>query len=262
MESLRSKRSFFTDSNEAQRYAQSRPYFHPLSIARAKETLDLKGTAPLALDVACGTGQSAVALTSIAERVIGLDVSRNMLTNAKRNERVRYLQARAEALPSRNDWVSLVSTALAFHWFDREQFLREVWRVLSGQGLLLVYTNGFTGIMREDPAFENWSRSTYPERFPTPPRDSKPLSPEEAANSGFIFIGEERYENEVRFTAEELVAYLTTQTNVAAAIELGRESFESANQWLLEQVCPFFGKEKATFVFVSRAWYLKKAPVR
>jgi ubiquinone/menaquinone biosynthesis C-methylase UbiE len=161
--------SFFTDSSEAQRYAQSRPYFHPLAIARAKEATGLKSTVALALDIACGTGQSAAALTSIAERVIGFDISWNMLANADRNERVRYVQARAESIPFPSESAPIMSTALAFHWFDRHQFLREVWRVLTAEGLLLVYTNGFSGVMREDPAFQHWAHDVYPERFPTPP---------------------------------------------------------------------------------------------
>jgi SAM-dependent methyltransferase len=252
---------FFTELSEAERYAQSRPYFHPLAIARAKEATGVERTVPLALDVACGTGLSAAALMSITERVIGFDISWNMLANAERNERILYVQARAESMPIQSGSVPIMSCALAFHWFDRDQFLREAWRVLSAEGLLLVYTNGFTGIMREDPAFQNWGREVYPQRFPTPPRNSNPLTREDAAGSGFVFIEEERYENEVSFTAEELVAYLTTQTNVVAAIEQGRESVESANQWLLEQVRPFFANVSATFVFVTRAWYLRKEAV-
>lgn len=249
---------FFTDLSEAERYAQNRPYFHPLAISRAKEAAGLERTVPLALDVACGTGQSSAALTSIAERVIGMDISWNMLANAVGNERIRYVRARAEAIPFQSGSVPAMSTALAFHWFDREQFLHEAWRVLSAEGLLLVYSNGFMGIMREDPAFQNWSRGVYPERFPTPPRDSNPLTPEEAAGSGFAFIEEDIYENEVSFTPEELVAYLATQTNVAAAIDQGRESLESATQWLLDQVRPYFANTNATFVFRTRAWYLRK----
>jgi len=214
------------------------------------------------LDVACGTGQSAAALTSIAERVIGFDISWNLLNNAVRNERVRYVQSRAESIPFPSDSVQVVSTALAFHWFDRHQFLREAWRVLAAEGLLLVYTNGFSGVMRQDPAFQNWAHRVYPERFPTPPRDSKPLTPKEAAGAGFVYIGEDKYENEVSFTPDELVAYLATQTDVTAAVQQGRESLESVNRWLLEQVRPFFGNASATFAFVSRAWYLRKQAVR
>jgi len=253
---------FFTGLNEAERYAQSRPYFHPLAIARAKEAMGIERTVPLAVDVACGTGQSTTALTSIAGWVNGLDISWNMLANAERNERVRYVQARAEFIPLSSGSLPVMSTALAFHWFDRDQFLREAWRVLSAEGLLLIYSNGFMGIMRENPAFQSWSWEVYPERFPTPQRDSNPLTPEEAANSGFAFIAEDRYENEVSFTPAELAAYLMTQTNVVAALEQGRESLESANQWLLEQVRPYFAKARATFVFRTRAWYLRKEAVR
>jgi SAM-dependent methyltransferase len=253
---------FFTGLSEAERYAQSRPYFHPLAIDRAKEAIGLEKDVSLALDVACGTGQSAVALTSIAKQVIGVDISWNMLANAKRNERVRYVRARAEALPFQSSLAPLMSTALAFHWFDRDQFLHEAWRVLCPKGWLLIYNNGFTGIMREELAFQSWSWEVYPERFPTPPRDNQPFTAEEAAGAGFAFIDEERYENDVRFTREELVAYLMTQTNVGAAIDQGHESLESANQWLMEQVRPYFAKSKATFVFATRAWYLRKQAIR
>jgi SAM-dependent methyltransferase len=250
--------SFFRDLSEAERYARSRPYFHPLAIGRAKEATGLDGTVPLAVDVACGTGQSAAALVAIAERVIGLDISWGMLASAGRDERVSYVQARAESLPFRSDVAPVLTCALAFHWFDRDRFLGETWRVLTPGGLLLVYTNGFKGVMRENPAFRSWAWEAYPERFPAPPRNSEPLTPEEAAGSGFAFTGEESYENEVVFTPEELVAYLATQTNVVAAVERGQESFESAGRWLLQQVRPFFAGKTATFVFGSRAWYLRK----
>lgn len=253
---------FFTGLGEAERYAASRPYFHPLAITRAKEAAGVEKTVPLALDAACGTGQSTIALTSIADRVIGFDISWNMLANAERNEQVRYIRARAESMPFPSGSVPIVSCALAFHWFDRDRFLHETWRVLNAEGLLLVYNNGFTGIMKEDPEFQKWGRKDYPERFPVPPRDSRSFTAEEAAASGFAFIKEERYENEVSFTPEELVAYLTTQTNVVAAVEQGRDSFDSASQWLLEQVAPFFPHATAAFVFATRAWYLRKKAAR
>ena len=196
----------------------------------------------------------------IAERVIGMDISANMLACANRDERVCYVRAQAEAIPLPSRSLPAITTALAFHWFDRQNFLREAWRVLSADGLLLVYNNGFTGKMKENPAFQNWSQDDYLEHFPIPPRDSKPLTPEEAAAAGFSFIKEESFENEVVFTPAELAAYLATQTNVTAAVEEGRESLVSANQWLYEQVRPFFPDAWATFIFRTRAWYLRKKP--
>lgn len=250
--------SFFTGSGEARRYARSRPYFHPLVVARAKEVLGFKSAVPVALDVACGTGQSTAALTSIADKVIGFDISHNMLANVVRNDRVEYAQARAESMPFRGESVAFITCALAFHWFDRDRFLGEIWRVLDSRGKFLVYTNGFTGSMREDPEFQDWSQKEYPKRFPTPPRNSRPITREEAARKGFTLIKEERFENEISFSAKELVAYLTTQTNVVAAVREGRESLQSANRWLLKRVTPYFSAEEATFVFATRAWYLTK----
>ncbi len=252
--------SFFTGLDEAERYARNRPYFHPRAIARAQEALGIEASLPVALDVACGTGQSTAALLSIAERAIGLDISPNMLAHAVHDRRIQYLQATAEALPIRSGSAPLLSTALAFHWFDRERFLSEAWRVLGDGGALLVYSNGFTGIMREAPAFQEWSRTAYLVRFPIPPRDSAPLTAEGAAGAGFEFLAEDVYENDVVFSPEALVAYLATQTNVKAALDEGRESLQTDRRWLLAQVRPYFaGVENATFVFRTRAWYLRKS---
>ncbi|MEZ4516651.1 MAG: class I SAM-dependent methyltransferase [Chloroflexota bacterium] len=220
--------------------------------------MGLGGAVPLALDVACGTGQSAVALTAVAEQVVGIDISRSMLANVEPNERIRLAQARAEAIPIRSSAVSIVSTGLAFHWFDRHLFLQEAWRVLEDDGFLMIYNNGFSGRMKENPAFQDWSHGAYQDRFPAPSRDRRPFTADEAAASGFASVGEERYENEVRFTPETLVAYLMTQTNVVAAIDEGRERLGSAQAWLLEQVRPYFTTPDATFIFVTRAWYARK----
>lgn len=249
---------FFNELKEGERYANSRPYFHPLAIERAKKAAGLDDVLPLGLDVACGTGHSARALKSISNQVVAMDISWNMLANVEQDDDVHYIQARAESIPFPAGSMPVMSCALAFHWFDRDQFLREAWRVLIPDGWLLVYNNGFTGMMRENPAFQEWSQIEYQERFPTPPRNSTPLTPESAKASGFSLAEEERYQNEVSFTPESLVAYLATQTNVMAAIGEGRESYNSATQWLEEQVRPFFADEYATFIFSTNAWYLKK----
>jgi len=250
--------SFFNDPGEAKRYAQNRPYFHPIAIKRACDVFEISTGFPLAVDIACGTGQSAKALSAIAERVVGVDISRSMLTAAEREDRLEYIQARAEALPFKNGRIPILTSALAFHWLDREQFLKEAWRVLNEEGLLMIYNNGFRGVMRENPSFSNWGSEEYTRRFPVPPRDSRPITNQTAEMAGFQLVQEDSYENDIRFTPEQLAAYLTTQTNVVAAIEQGQVSLESAHDWLLSQIQPYFSGTAATFVFNTRAWYLKK----
>jgi len=254
--------SFFTGLSEAERYARSRPLFHPLAIERARRRLGIPELLALGLDIACGTGQSAVALFPAAHRVIGIDLSRSMLAHAIRKPRLEYAQAIAEALPFAHGSFPLVTTALAFHWFDRRKFLSEVWRVLHPAGSLLIYNNSFRGIMKENPAFRDWAPQSYLKRFPTPPRNSQPLTPEEAQDFGFRFIDDDQFDNEVRFAPEDLVAYLTTQTNVIAALDAGREKLDNAYSWLLDEVRPFFGDSVGTFVFRTIAWYLQKEGAR
>jgi SAM-dependent methyltransferase len=58
--------NYFGHETAAERYAQSRPYFHRLVIERIRGLLKLEGPVRIALDVGCGTGQSALALAEIA----------------------------------------------------------------------------------------------------------------------------------------------------------------------------------------------------
>src|SRR5438067_11881852 len=69
--------------NVAANYSKST--FHTSS-ARLQEVLDLMRPKPgeLALDVATGTGNTAFALAPYVRRVVGLDLTRGMLNEARR----------------------------------------------------------------------------------------------------------------------------------------------------------------------------------
>src|SRR5262245_20964217 len=122
--------NFFVHRSSAQRYAVSRPYFHPLVVDKIACFADLRRVGR-ALDVGCGTGQSARALTAIAESVEAIDVSDEMLREAQPHARVRYQVAPAERLPFADSSFELLTVGLAFHWFDQGAFLAEAKRVLS-----------------------------------------------------------------------------------------------------------------------------------
>jgi ubiquinone/menaquinone biosynthesis C-methylase UbiE len=149
--------TYFTHQTAAERYATNRPFFHPLIIAKAKEYLQLKQPLDHALDVGCGTDQSTIALTAIAHRVTGADVSPEMLAFARLHNSdpaITYIQAHAESIPLPDASFDLITASLAFHWFDREHFLTEAHRLLRRGGWLVIYNNAFTGHMHENPAFE------------------------------------------------------------------------------------------------------------
>ncbi len=249
--------SYFVHSGAAERYARSRPYFHPQVVRRVAQYLRLSEPVPVALDVACGTGLSSVALTEIAARVVGTDSSAAMLAQAPRDGRIEYVEAPAEDLTFVGGSFDLVTVASAFHWFDRARFLSEASRVLRAPGWLVVYDNFFFGEMRENAEYGRWHRDLYLSRYPVPPRDRRPLTEDEVESYGFSFVGREEYGNDVCFSVEELAAYLGTQSNVIAAVEEGAEDLEGVHRWLVDSVAPFFPGPVATFEFGGYIWYLE-----
>lgn len=250
--------NYFEYRSVAERYARYRPYFHPLVIEKIRDYLKIETPVPLALDVGCGPGQSTVALKEIADVVLGMDLSAGMLGVADKRPGIHYVQSPAERLPIRSISADLITTSLAFHWFDPERFFEEARRVLKEQAWLIISNNGFTGQMRRNPDYEQWFQQVYDRRFPSPPRNITPMSSRLARGYGFHFAHEEDYQNEVEFSAQELAAYLVTQSNVIAVTERGNERVEDIFEWIVEQTRPLFKSARSSFLFNGYIWYLQK----
>ena len=172
--------------------------------------------------------------------------------------RIRYAQALAEELPVADAVADLITVSLAFHWLNHERFLAEALRVLQPGGTLVIYWNDFHSRMAENPDFARWSQQVYMARYPTPPRNKKLLTEEEAQTAGFTFAQRETYTNDLPLSPDELVRYFVTHSNVIAAVEGGREPLTNAEAWLLDQVRPFFGGPTGTFRFGGDIWYLRR----
>lgn len=250
--------NYFAHQSAAERYARNRPYFHALVIERVRTTLNLARPFARSLDAACGTGQSTQALKTIADEIVAADLSVEMLTQALPHPQIRYLCAAAEALPLRDGSFELITVALAFHWFKRERFLAEASRLLQPDGWLILYNNWFSGRMLENPAFERWNRTVYQAHYPTPLRNSEPLSAEMAQAYGFRLVEQQKPANEITFSVDELAGYLMTQSNVIAAVERGATSEADVFAWLTTEIAAFFPNTYATFVFGNQIDYFQK----
>lgn len=117
----------------------ARASFHTSS-ERLQEVLDLARPkrGDLVLDVATGTGNTAFALAPHVRRVIGLDLTREMLDQARRitAERnvlnVDWVLGDAAAIPFQDDTFDLYTVRAAPHHFpDVDMSLAEAWRVLK-----------------------------------------------------------------------------------------------------------------------------------
>src|SRR5207247_3332410 len=117
----------------------SRSTFHASSV-RLQEVLDLARPKPgdLVLDVATGTGNTAFALAPHVRRVIGLDLTREMLNEARRVAAERdvvntdWVIGDAEHLPFQDDTFDIYVVRAAPHHFpDIDRFIAEAFRVLK-----------------------------------------------------------------------------------------------------------------------------------
>lgn len=228
-------RNPFLAAQTAQNYAHARPNYHPDALAVAVRLLDLPVPVGVAVDMGCGTGMSSRALADVADRVVGLDVSRPMLGAAEPQAGVHYLQAAAERLPLRSEIADLGVTAAAFHWFDQEAMLTDAARVLRPGGGFVVYTDFFSGLLDGGQECSAWLSDTYRPRFPAPPRRDW-FDRDLAESAGLRFVGSEQLAHRVPMTAGSLIDYLLSQSGATSALDEGRVTIEGLGAWLREEL--------------------------
>jgi SAM-dependent methyltransferase len=130
-------------SGHSDQYAQSRPHYpeeiytYLASIAPAPS---------LAWDCGTGNGQAAIGLAKHFDKVYATDASAEQISRAQAHENVEYHVEPAEHISLNDSSVDLVTVAVAIHWFNFDEFYREVKRVLRPAGILAAWTYSLTEI--------------------------------------------------------------------------------------------------------------------
>jgi SAM-dependent methyltransferase len=93
----------------------------------------------LAWDCATGSGQAAVELAEVFDRIIATDASEKQIANAQPHPGVEYRVATAEANGLASQSADLITAAQALHWFDLERFYAEVRRILKQEGVIAAW---------------------------------------------------------------------------------------------------------------------------
>jgi ubiquinone/menaquinone biosynthesis C-methylase UbiE len=114
------------------------------------------------LDVATGTGFTALAFAARVKQVVGLDVSEGMLTQARANAQaeglanVTFQKGAAESLPFPDASFHKVTCRVAPHHFlSVERFCHEAFRVLKPGGQFLIADTGVPDGLPEVDAWQN-----------------------------------------------------------------------------------------------------------
>jgi ubiquinone/menaquinone biosynthesis C-methylase UbiE len=125
----------------------------------------------LVLDIATGTGNTALTFAPLVRRVIGVDVAAAMLDQARARaeeeniQNVEFVSGSAEDLPFSGAEFSLVLSRHAPHHFhDLEKFLREVRRVLKPGGRFVVADQISPSAQMEE-WVDRWERTRDPSHF-------------------------------------------------------------------------------------------------
>lgn len=142
-ESARTKRDFYAQPRVARAYDDLRFGGASGAWVNAREIELMFALLPpfrRALDLACGTGRVARALTARGV-VVGVDSSRAMLEQARRDAVWSLAQGDAFALPFADaSFDAVVALRFAFHFADLTVFLREMARVVAPRGVLVFDT--------------------------------------------------------------------------------------------------------------------------
>ena len=115
--------------------------------------------------------------------------------------------------------------------------------------------------MKEDESFQVWSREKYFKHFPTPPRNRTYDWTNLHLNSkGLKLELEDHMENEYPFSHAELCVYLSTLSNINAAVTNGKFSFEEVDHWLNKELGQFYltDHEKKHIMYRANIKYVKK----
>jgi ubiquinone/menaquinone biosynthesis C-methylase UbiE len=129
-------------SKQSSEYAKFRPAYPDALISEIVAHCSRKKTA---WDAGTGNGQLATLLAPHFEKVLASDLSDKQLANAKVAENVKYFQSNSYNTPIESNSVDLITVAQAIHWFDFENFYREVKRVAAPDAIIIAI--GY-GVMR------------------------------------------------------------------------------------------------------------------
>jgi ubiquinone/menaquinone biosynthesis C-methylase UbiE len=128
-------RNLFDTPQMAAGYTHSRPAIHPRLIERMRSYLGGSERVRFALDVGCGAGLSTAPLEPIAECIMGVDPSIEMLRCARAvAPGALFVAGCAEALPVPAESVDLITAAGSLNSVDLTRFFPEARRVLTPAG--------------------------------------------------------------------------------------------------------------------------------
>ncbi len=202
----------------AEAYDRGRPGYPARAIDWLDERLGLSSGAKV-VDLAAGTGKLSSALHAAGAEVIAIEPLARM--RALIESPIRSLEGTAEQIPLPDASADAVTVAQAFHWFDGEQALAEIHRVLRPRGHLALIWNVR---LMDDPGQAAVEELIAPYTGEIPRHRSGKWREPIDASEKFGPLDERSFPNQQRLDADGLADRVASTSAIAALdpVERGR----------------------------------------
>jgi SAM-dependent methyltransferase len=225
----RRRKSFNTVAEIYMRFRRA----YPAEVLAAVQVAAGLGPGMRALEIGCGTGQLSVPLAQVGVEIHAVELGAELAAIARR--RLGAYPTASVAVAEFETWplpprpFDAVLCANAFHWLDVGVRVRKSAEVLRPGGTLCIVhphhvRGGSPGFVQgTNPYYVKWGLGYDPDFQPPRPEELRPMYPELEADAAFACVERRRFEDMQRFTAEEYVGMLRTDSLV-----LGLEPAERA----------------------------------
>jgi SAM-dependent methyltransferase len=224
-------------------YATSRPPVHRKVLGHVAARLAWPHPAEVALDIGCGAGASTSALlgSGLGRRIVGIDPSAAMVRQATAHvEGAAFLVGRAEALPVGPGGIGLATAAGSIGCTTVRDSLAEARRVLSADGVLVVYDFAFGHRSARCPDLAIW-HTEWLDRWPMPTTGAATIDSSTFDGGPLELTAWEFPAVTTTLTLAAYLDYLMTEGNVAGAVGSG-ESPGEIRSWCEHRLRPLFGQ--------------------
>lgn len=120
----------------AKHYSAYRPPLHQIILEHA---LTKTESFSVGLDIGCGTGYSAIALTKYCSQVYGIEPSEAMLQEATPNEKITYYWGSANSIALSESSIDIVTFAGSLFYAKSSELTQELIRVCRKSAIVIAY---------------------------------------------------------------------------------------------------------------------------
>lgn len=241
-------------TNQADKYAKYRPVYPQ---ALYDFLLSLVDSREAAWDCGTGNGQVAVVLSVFFDRVFATDINQKQIEKAAQRPNIIYRIESAESNTFADNSFGLITVAQAIHWFNFDNFYKEVNRTARNNAIFAVIGYGLVRV--DEPVNTILDKFYYNTVGPFWDKERKYLD-ENYATIPFPFdeIESPSLINIFDWTIDEFVGYLETWSAVQHYIKANQSDPVILVRKELEAIWPLGTTKNIQFPILLRVARIKK----